>query len=477
MQQPIQGTLSHEGGHTFFTVLDPVHPEQPVRVETSELTLLSRIFSKYVDIQVCDQDATVQVIHIPVLQAKEALRQRGFREVAALSEVRSSFERMLHSIVKAIPVVGPMVTTTAPSAEVPVVPIDEREVKVPRREEFSEEAVGEGFPPEIWDLIVSHVVGDKEAVKNVQLVTRLHHDLVMRRMRADLVRLMVQHDPHSYVRFVQSNNSAIGDLEVIRALVLQEARYWKLVPMDLLQGHSTKLIDAAVQIQPSVFFIVPEERQADPVLKRMAYISACLHSDEPCCKQLLGEEKDQKICALFQHDALVVKKAKRRMFTETLLPGQIGFLGKKFQDWTRADWHGKLVTDFQQPFQLMLRENPDLLKDREFLVAALRLEMVTFIPTEISKRIEDKAILRELLHKRIIDLGGVTKKFQGDRNLVLWAVQMNGMSLREASPEFQADREIALVAVRQDPRALRFVPSPLREDEAFVPYVIRPLVR
>ena len=45
---------------------------------------------------------------------------------------------------------------------------------------------------------------------------------------------------------------------------------------------------------------------------------------------------------------------------------------------------------------------------------------------------------------------------QDDREIVLAAVQQNGMALQFASPELQNDREIALTAVRQNPMASDF---------------------
>ncbi len=53
-------------------------------------------------------------------------------------------------------------------------------------------------------------------------------------------------------------------------------------------------------------------------------------------------------------------------------------------------------------------------------------------------------------------------KLQADRKIVLAAVQSEGMALKFASPELQADRSIVLAAVQSDGDALEFASEPLR---------------
>lgn len=55
-----------------------------------------------------------------------------------------------------------------------------------------------------------------------------------------------------------------------------------------------------------------------------------------------------------------------------------------------------------------------------------------------------------------------------DRDLVLAAVQRDGLELEFAAPALQEDRELVLAAVRQNGRALRFAATALRKDHDVV---------
>lgn len=467
MQQPIQGILSQEGWNTFLTVSDHVHPEQSVRVGICKHTLLSRVFYRCVDVPVRDQDNKVQVVHIPVPVAKEALRQRGFSPVEALEEIQASFEVMLRSI-----------STARIGAQAPIEPlamsIGMRKEKKLRKEEPDERRVRSDFPPEIWSLILAQVGDDKEAVKNIRLVTRLHHDIVWRVMRPDLVRLMVQNDPKSYTKLVQYHNPVVADPEVVQSLLQSDPELWKLVPPDIQQRK--EIIDAALQIQPSVFFLLPEEMQHDPILKRMAYISSCAHS-APSRQRLEREEKDPVLIGFFHRYARDFEQAQREVMMYAPRRDANSFRYKRPQDWTGADWQMWQHLKFQERCdRIYFLIDPELERDREALVASVRLNAISNLSDDVVEEITDKAFAVELLQKRMVGLGSLHDMLRQDRDVVLQAVQINGMNLQYASLELQADREIALAAVQQNPCALSLVPLPLRLDEVFLPYVLKEVI-
>merc|ERR1712072_374409 len=59
-------------------------------------------------------------------------------------------------------------------------------------------------------------------------------------------------------------------------------------------------------------------------------------------------------------------------------------------------------------------------------------------------------------------------EFQGDREVVLAAVQQNGGALPYASSELQRDRDLVLAAVRQNGGALCYTSSEFKRDREVV---------
>ena len=94
---------------------------------------------------------------------------------------------------------------------------------------------------------------------------------------------------------------------------------------------------------------------------------------------------------------------------------------------------------------------------------------------------EKQALLAEITHISLEDgdrtttlLQHASKELQGDRDIVLAAVEKDGDALQYASPELRSDDKVVLVAVAQDTidhgpnRALQYASKELRSDREFI---------
>eukprot|EP00971_Amphidinium_carterae_P256974 5101624-Amphidinium_carterae.1 len=76
--------------------------------------------------------------------------------------------------------------------------------------------------------------------------------------------------------------------------------------------------------------------------------------------------------------------------------------------------------------------------------------------------------LREVRTNGIFALRDVPERYRADREIVLAAVQENGVALKFAAEECKADRAIVLAAVRQNGLALQHAAEECKADREIV---------
>ena len=81
---------------------------------------------------------------------------------------------------------------------------------------------------------------------------------------------------------------------------------------------------------------------------------------------------------------------------------------------------------------------------------------------------EDRDIVLAAVQQNGIALEYAAEPLKADRGIVLAAVQQNGIALRYADEPLKADRDIVLAAVLQDGKALRYAAEPLKADRGIV---------
>ena len=64
------------------------------------------------------------------------------------------------------------------------------------------------------------------------------------------------------------------------------------------------------------------------------------------------------------------------------------------------------------------------------------------------------------------------KELQNDKEVVLAAVQQNGLALEFASDKLKADRKVVLAAVQQNGNALKLASQQLKNDRELVSYFL-----
>ena len=81
---------------------------------------------------------------------------------------------------------------------------------------------------------------------------------------------------------------------------------------------------------------------------------------------------------------------------------------------------------------------------------------------------EDRDIVLAAVQQNGIALERAAEPLKADRGIVLAAVQQNGVALRYAAEPLKADRGIVLVAVQQEGTALEYAAKPLKADKDIV---------
>ncbi|KAG2370903.1 hypothetical protein C9374_013738 [Naegleria lovaniensis] len=123
----------------------------------------------------------------------------------------------------------------------------------------------------------------------------------------------------------------------------------------------------------------------------------------------------------------------------------------------------QLILEAIQHNDLSSIDNPNLLKDREFIQKCVQLSGPSirhFINQALDREIVLAAVKQDghaLAYFRQTD-------FHNDREVVSQAVQQNGRALEYASVKLRADKEIVLQAVRQDPSAIQYACHELQLD-------------
>ncbi|KAG2373695.1 hypothetical protein C9374_011984 [Naegleria lovaniensis] len=123
----------------------------------------------------------------------------------------------------------------------------------------------------------------------------------------------------------------------------------------------------------------------------------------------------------------------------------------------------QLILEAIQHNDLSSIDNPNLLKDREFIQKCVQLSGPSirhFINQALDRETVLAAVKQDghaLAYFRQTD-------FHNDREVVSQAVQQNGRALEYASVKLRADKEIVLQAVRQDPSAIQYACHELQLD-------------
>lgn len=119
----------------------------------------------------------------------------------------------------------------------------------------------------------------------------------------------------------------------------------------------------------------------------------------------------------------------------------------------------------QQNGQALLYAPAAFQKDREIFLAATKAEGRTALVVEgdLSPFPNDRETLSLLISKFGVGLKYANEEIRSDRELVLQAVQRDGLNLQHAST-FQNDRALVLAAVQDDGLALQYASPTLRKD-------------
>jgi hypothetical protein len=114
-------------------------------------------------------------------------------------------------------------------------------------------------------------------------------------------------------------------------------------------------------------------------------------------------------------------------------------------------------------------EDPSILasSDEEIVLAAVQQNglALQFASPEIQA---ESAIVLKAMQQNVLAFRHASEELKDDYDFVLKAVQQNGLALRYAPVQFQANREIVLAAVQQNILAFMVVPSVFKADREFI---------
>jgi hypothetical protein len=86
---------------------------------------------------------------------------------------------------------------------------------------------------------------------------------------------------------------------------------------------------------------------------------------------------------------------------------------------------------------------------------------------------DEEIVMLALKKSRYIDiLKYVSKNLQNNKNIILFAVQINGINLKYASKELQNDKEIVITAIQNNLSALQYASKELQNDKKIIMIVI-----
>lgn len=123
--------------------------------------------------------------------------------------------------------------------------------------------------------------------------------------------------------------------------------------------------------------------------------------------------------------------------------GAVAFLTLELRDAEQAKWLAKVEEATSKMQMNELKEAPEIVRaDPNIMLAAVRMSGML--------------------------LRNASKELQADRDVVLSAVRQDGYALEYAAAELQADREIVSTAIQQKGDALQFASEDLRADRQLV---------
>jgi serine/threonine-protein kinase RIO1 len=99
---------------------------------------------------------------------------------------------------------------------------------------------------------------------------------------------------------------------------------------------------------------------------------------------------------------------------------------------------------------------PIFVKDKEFFIEFLKTN--GYLLKDVPEFQQDKEVVLHAVQRDGLSLQYASPELQEDKEVVLNAVQRDGLSLQYASPELQADKEVVLHAVRENGFALQYTP-------------------
>ena len=116
----------------------------------------------------------------------------------------------------------------------------------------------------------------------------------------------------------------------------------------------------------------------------------------------------------------------------------------------------------------------DELKDEITITVVIRSQEITDCLKDINKlnstssQIQKLTKIKEILEIEIVRENGTPIFASSNKDIVLAAVQQNGLALDYASKELRNDPEIVLEAVQKNGEAFKFASEELKKDRAFV---------